>query len=182
MTRRIQENLVPTSLDKIKMLTREDIVTYGKAKGSILDAAGLQLLPPEDPRKALTEDEMMARSAADRLFEMHVLARRAKKEKITKLEEDSAAKATEDQPAQPIVVDNDAIDAMIYLLDYPQTKAEAFALAKCGYAINGVFEVNEIPKADAEEVEDEEAEGGSDEEEDDDDSPKSKKAAEIDAE
>jgi hypothetical protein len=67
---------------------------------------------------------------------------------------------------------------MIYLADYPQTKAEAFALAKCGYSINGVFEVNEVPKADAEEQEEDEAEGGSEEDDDDDDSPKSKKVAE----
>ena len=68
---------------------------------------------------------------------------------------------------------------MFYLVDYPQTKDEAFALANCGFSVNGVFEVNEIPKADAEEMEDEEAEGGSEEEDDDDESPKSgKKAAE----
>ena len=29
--------MIATSLDKIKMLTREDIMTYGKAKGTILD-------------------------------------------------------------------------------------------------------------------------------------------------
>lgn len=37
VTKRIHENLVPTSLDKIKLLTREDIMTSGKTKGLILD-------------------------------------------------------------------------------------------------------------------------------------------------
>lgn len=49
----------------------------------------------------------MARAAADRLFEMAVVVRRAKKEKITKLEEEAAAKAGEDQPAAQVHVDND---------------------------------------------------------------------------
>ena len=99
VNKRISENLVPTSLDKIKMLSREDIVNYGKAKGSYLDQASQQALPVEDPRRNLTDTEMMARTAADRLFEMQVLVRRAKRDKIAKLEEEAAAKATEDQPA-----------------------------------------------------------------------------------
>ncbi len=70
VNKRISENLVPTSLDKIKMLSREDIVNYGKARGSYLDQASQQALPVEDPRKNLSETEMMARTAADRLFEM----------------------------------------------------------------------------------------------------------------
>ena len=37
VTRRIQENLGPSSADKIKLLTREEIMTSGRAKGSILD-------------------------------------------------------------------------------------------------------------------------------------------------
>ena len=40
----------------------------------------------------------MARAAADRIFEISVLVRRAKKEKYAKLEEEAAAKATEEQP------------------------------------------------------------------------------------
>jgi hypothetical protein len=105
VSKRIQENLVPTSLDKIKMLTREDIMNFGKARGSYLDQASQQALPPEDPRKSLSEDEMMARTTADRLFEMQVLVRRAKKDKIAKLEEEAAAKATDDHAAQPVVLD-----------------------------------------------------------------------------
>ena len=86
--KRIDENLVPTSNDKIKMITREDIMTAGKTKGTILDTAGIQALSPEDPRRQLTEEEMFARAAADRLFEMSVLIRRAKKEKIAKMGSD----------------------------------------------------------------------------------------------
>lgn len=50
---------------------------------------------------------MVARAAADRLFEISVSIRRAKKEKITRLEEEAAAKATEESPAQPIQLDSD---------------------------------------------------------------------------
>lgn len=35
----IKDKFVPTSLDRVKTLTREDIVTYGKSKSYILDAA-----------------------------------------------------------------------------------------------------------------------------------------------
>ena len=45
---------------------------------------------------------------------------------------------------------------MIYMPDYPQTKAEAYSLAGAGHSLNGVFEVNEVPRGDAEEPEDEE--------------------------
>ena len=39
VTRRVTENIVPSSGDKVKTLTREDILTYGKNKQIILDAA-----------------------------------------------------------------------------------------------------------------------------------------------
>ena len=45
---------------------------------------------------------MVARAAADRLFEISVVIRRAKKEKYAKLEEEAQAKATDEQPAQPV--------------------------------------------------------------------------------
>ena len=62
---------------------------------------------------------MVARAAADRLFEISVVIRRAKKEKYAKLEEEAQAKATDEQPAQPVQMDNDSVDAMIFLVDYP---------------------------------------------------------------
>lgn len=168
VTKRITDNLVPTSNDKIKMITREDIMTAGKTKGTILDTAGIQALSPEDPRRQLTEEEMFARAAADRLFEMSVLIRRAKKEKIAKMEEEAANKAGDEGTATTVLPESDSVDAMFYLVDYPQTKSEAFAFASCSYALNGVFEVNEVPKADAEDAEDEDEEKGSDEDEDED--------------
>ena len=177
VSKRITDNLVPTSGDKIKLLTREDIMNYGRGKGTILESAALQALPAEDPRRLITEEDAIARAAADRIFEISVAVRRAKKEKQTKLEEEAAAKATEDSPAQPVQMDTDSVDAMIYLQDYPQTKAEAFALARHGYSFNGVFEINEVPKADAEEQDDdEEGEGGSDEDDEDEEEEKSQKS------
>ena len=53
--KRIDENLVPSSGDKIKLLTREEITNYGKLKQYILDPAVQQSLPPEDPRKNISE-------------------------------------------------------------------------------------------------------------------------------
>ena len=119
VSKRITDNLVPTSGDKIKLLTREDIMNYGRGKGTILESAALQALPAEDPRRLITEEDAIARAAADRIFEVSVAVRRAKKEKQTKLEEEAAAKATEDSPAQPVQMDTDSVDAMIYLQDYP---------------------------------------------------------------
>ena len=37
--KKISENLVPSSGDKIKLLTREEITNYGKLKQYILDPA-----------------------------------------------------------------------------------------------------------------------------------------------
>ena len=48
-------------------------------------------LPPDDPRLKMSEDEQIAKAAVERLFELSVYARRAKKEKIQKLEEDNKA-------------------------------------------------------------------------------------------
>ena len=39
--KRIDENLVPTSGDKVKLLTREEITNYGKLKQHIMDPAVL---------------------------------------------------------------------------------------------------------------------------------------------
>ena len=72
----IKEKLVPTSLEKIKLLSREEIVTYGKSKTYIIDANAQAILPQDDPRKSLTEFDMVARSAADRIFELSVQIRR----------------------------------------------------------------------------------------------------------
>ena len=178
ITKRIQENLVPTSLDKIKMLTRDDITKYGKEKNIIFDATALAALAPDDPRRQISDTDMMARAAADRLFEMSVFIRRAKKEKLIKLEEEATAKPTDDPSATTAASEREGVDAMIYMLDYPQTKAEAFALARHSYALNGVFEINEVPKTDAEDIEDDES-GEDDDEESDEEFQEMKKKKEV---
>ena len=61
----------------------------------------------------------MAKSAADKMFEMSCLVRRAKRDKIAKLEEEAQAKATEENPAQPVTSEDGQLDGMIYLVDYP---------------------------------------------------------------
>jgi hypothetical protein len=45
----------------------------------------------DDPKSKMTDDEQLAKAAIDKLFEMAVYARRAKKEKILKLEEEAKA-------------------------------------------------------------------------------------------
>ena len=75
----------------MKTLTRDEIIAYGKAKQIILDAATAATLPQDDPRLKMSAVEQMAKAAVDKLFEMQVYARRAKKEKITKLEDEIKA-------------------------------------------------------------------------------------------
>jgi hypothetical protein len=72
----IKDKLLPSGAGKIQTLSRDDITTYGKAKMIILDAAQMNALPADDNRKSLSELDMVARSAADRLFELSVLIRR----------------------------------------------------------------------------------------------------------
>ena len=162
VTKRVQENLVATSADKIKTLSRDEIVRYGKEKGTILDQNQLMALPQDDPKRNLSEVEMVARAAADRLFEMSVVIRRAKKEKLLKHEEEINAKGGDDHTAG-LGFDLDAVDGLIWMPDYPQTKDEAFALAQCGHSLTGVFEIVEVPRSDAEDPDEDEGEGGSDE-------------------
>ena len=50
----------------------------------------LNLLPADDPRKLMSDEDMLARSAADKLFEMTVNARRERKDKIAKIEAEIA--------------------------------------------------------------------------------------------
>ena len=75
-------------LDKVKTLTREEIITYGKTKQIILEPQVAATLPPDDPRLKMSETEQLAKAAVDKLFELSVHARRAKKERIQKMEEE----------------------------------------------------------------------------------------------
>jgi hypothetical protein len=60
--------------ERIKMISREEIILHGKEKGIISDS------PPEEG-PPLTENEQLCKSAADKLFQLQVAGRRTKKEK-----------------------------------------------------------------------------------------------------
>lgn len=100
---------------------------------------------------------------------MTVASRRAKRDKIDAINAAANAKATEEATLaaqEQIEGINDSLDNMVYLVDYPQTKAEALAFAKYSGSLNGVFEISEIPKPPQEEDEvDEEEEDESQAEE-----------------
>ena len=82
MRNALKDKLIPSSQGRIQALTRDDIVTYGKSKQIIMDAAQLAALPAEDPRKLLSENDMIAKAAADRIFELSVLVRRQRQAKL----------------------------------------------------------------------------------------------------
>lgn len=84
----LRDKLVPTSQQKVMPLTREDILTYGKAKNIVVDAASL---PAEDPRKNMSECDMMAKAAADRIFELSVQIRRKRQAKMETATPDETA-------------------------------------------------------------------------------------------
>lgn len=89
---------------------------------------------------------MLAQSAADKLFEMGVAIRKQKKERLVKLEEEAAAKAAEagaSTPPKP-ETDNDVVDAMISIVDYPSTAKEALAFSQYGHTVNCFFEIYQV--------------------------------------
>lgn len=141
----IKDKLVPSSKGAIHTLTRDDIVTYGKGKQIIMDAAQLAALPADDPRKALSENDMMAKACADRMFELSVLVRRQRQTRM------AAAQADEHEAS-------DCVDGFIYMVDYPSTKPEILCLSKYSQSLNAVFEIEEImaPVEEGDEEEDEE--------------------------
>lgn len=63
------------------------------------------------------------------------MARRTKKERIQKLEDE--AKTT----GQPLQIDTDLLDAIFQISDFPLTKDEALAFGKLGSTLNCVFDV-----------------------------------------
>ena len=84
----------------MKPLTRDEIVAYGTAKGYIMTHDAINLLPADDPRKLLTDEDMLARSAADKLFELTVACRRERKEKVAKIEAEIAALTAQGKDGQ----------------------------------------------------------------------------------
>jgi hypothetical protein len=112
--------------ERVKTLTRQDIIDYGKGKGIIVDA-----VPGETP--ALTAEQQMAQAAADRLFEIGFTVRKAKKEKQVRLEEEAAAKAAESGAApEKVETDNDILDSLINMPDYPASSKEHLAFSSYG--------------------------------------------------
>lgn len=77
---------------------------------------------------------------------MKAAARKAKQEKLTKLEEEAKAKADEAGAAAPekVETDNDIVDVLFNLPDYPTTAAEALAFSQYGQAIDCFFEIYQV--------------------------------------
>lgn len=164
-----------SSGERVKVLSREDITTYGKGKAMVMDNAAAMALAEDNILHGLPTEELFAKCAAEKLFEMTVNVRRFKKERITKIEEEAAAKtaagAVEEaqalEAAAHAAADEFDLDAMFYLPDYPSNKAEALAFAKYSNSLNGVFNINEQPRPvnpDEDEEEEEDQEEGDEDE------------------
>lgn len=77
------------AVERVKTLTRDEIIAYGKTKLIILEPTQVATLPPDDPRLKLSEADQLAKAAVEKLFELSVHARRAKKERLAKQEEEA---------------------------------------------------------------------------------------------
>ena len=80
------------SEERVKTVTRQEIIDFGKGKGIIEDGVTADSVREEGQ---LTYEQMLGQSAADRLFELLFTVRKAKKDKHVRLEEEAAAKAAE---------------------------------------------------------------------------------------
>ena len=65
--------------ERVKQINRQEIIDYGKQKQIIEDGEGT---------KGLTQNEMMAMAAADKLFELTVTCRGQKKQRQIKAQEE----------------------------------------------------------------------------------------------
>lgn len=74
---------------------------------------------------------MMARAAADRMFELTVQVRRQRQTRM------QASSSDENEASE-------GVDGFIYMVDYPNTRAEILALSKYSQALNAVIEIEEI--------------------------------------
>jgi len=126
--------------ERIKSLTRQEIIDYGKSKGIIEEGAAADA----SSKGGLTYQQMLAQAAADRIFELTVSFRKAKKEKQIKLEEEAAAKAGEGVVPEKPETDNDLVDALVSLPDYPSTQQEHLAFSQYGHSINCFFEIYQV--------------------------------------
>lgn len=127
---KLQEHVTKSlTEDRVKTLTRQEIIEYGKGKGIIEEGASTDTPPKEEG--GMTYEQMLGQAAADKLFEVQFAIRKAKKEKLHRLEEEAAAKASDAAPGTPEKpeTDDDIVDALIMLPDYPVTKKEGLAFS-----------------------------------------------------
>lgn len=119
--------------DKVRVITRDDIIDYGKKK--------LTIESDEDAK----DPERLGKSAAQKLFEQFVTARREKKDRINQAIEEAKAQATEENPDPKPDIDANKIDCFFHLPDFPATYEEAVALNKNKYALNALIHLEERP-------------------------------------
>ena len=82
-------------------------------------------------------------AAADKLFEMTVLVRGQKKARQTKAQEELDA-AQPDTAPNKIETDDELIDFVFNLIDYPQNREEAYPFSKYGRTLNCVYDIYEV--------------------------------------
>lgn len=119
--------------NKVKVITRDDIIEYGKKK--------LTIVEDEDAKDV----NKVAKAASEKLFEQFVQARREKRDKIAQLTEEAKAQATEENPDPKPEIDPNAIDCYFHLPDFPSNYEEASALNRFKYALNALIHVEERP-------------------------------------
>lgn len=107
---------------------------YGKQK---------QIIEDGDGTKGLSQLDMMAMAAADKLFEMTVQVRAQKKGRLAKLQEELDAARPESAPNK-LETDNDIVDFMFNLVDYPRDRQEAYAFSRYGRTLNCLYEIFEV--------------------------------------
>lgn len=117
----------------VKVITREDIIDYGRKK--------LTIQEDED----LKDVDKVAKAASEKLFEQFVTARREKRDRIAKLTEEAKAQATEENPDPKPQLDPNAIDCYFHLPDFPANYKEAAALNRHKYALNTLIHIEERP-------------------------------------
>jgi len=86
----------------------------------------------------------MARSAADKIFEMNLAARGAKKGKQIKQQEEQNEIAGEGKVPVKVETDDDIVDLLINMVDYPANRAEAIAFSQYGQCVNTYYEVYQV--------------------------------------
>lgn len=136
---KISDHLKANLPERIKTMTRAEIIEYGKAKEIIDGEAGPGTPAKED---GLTYEQMLAQSAADKLYELKISQRRAKKEKIESGRATPAEGEERKSPEQEVV--EEKIDYMVYLADYPSTAAESLAFSQYGQTVHCLFDIYQV--------------------------------------